>query len=71
MPMSRPYARVTLLPSQQVLSVEQGETILDAALRAGLNLPLVITLKLRSRAAPLARTSQALRGPQWKSMATS
>jgi CDP-4-dehydro-6-deoxyglucose reductase len=37
--MSRPYARVTLLPSQQVLSVEQGETILDAALRAGLNLP--------------------------------
>ena len=39
MPMSRPYARVTLLPSQQVLSVEQGETILDAALRAGLNLP--------------------------------
>src|SRR5688572_5882613 len=39
MPMTRPYARVTLLPSQQVLSVEQGETILDAALRAGLNLP--------------------------------
>jgi CDP-4-dehydro-6-deoxyglucose reductase, E3 len=39
MTMSRPYARVTLLPSQQVLSVEQGETILDAALRAGLNLP--------------------------------
>lgn len=36
---SRPYARVTLLPSQQVLSVEHGETILDAALRAGLNLP--------------------------------
>ncbi|HEY4367987.1 MAG TPA: CDP-6-deoxy-delta-3,4-glucoseen reductase [Steroidobacteraceae bacterium] len=34
-----PYARVTLLPSQQVLSVEDGETILDAALRAGLNLP--------------------------------
>ena len=34
-----PYARVTLLPSQQVLSVEEGETILDAALRAGLNLP--------------------------------
>lgn len=33
------YARVTLLPSQQVLSVEEGETILDAALRAGLNLP--------------------------------
>jgi CDP-4-dehydro-6-deoxyglucose reductase len=39
MSMSRPYARVTLLPSQQILSVEQGETILDAALRAGLNLP--------------------------------
>lgn len=39
MSMSRPYARVTLLPSQQVLNVEQGETILDAALRAGLNLP--------------------------------
>jgi CDP-4-dehydro-6-deoxyglucose reductase len=37
--MSRPYSRVTLLPSQQVLSVEQEETILDAALRAGLNLP--------------------------------
>jgi len=35
----RPYARVTLLPSQQVLTVERGETILDAALRAGLNLP--------------------------------
>jgi CDP-4-dehydro-6-deoxyglucose reductase, E3 len=33
------YAHVTLLPSQQVLSVENGETILDAALRAGLNLP--------------------------------
>lgn len=33
------YARVTLLPAQQVLSVEEGETILDAALRAGLNLP--------------------------------
>jgi CDP-4-dehydro-6-deoxyglucose reductase len=33
------YARVTLLPSQQVLAVEDGETILDAALRAGLNLP--------------------------------
>jgi CDP-4-dehydro-6-deoxyglucose reductase, E3 len=33
------YARVTLLPSQQVLVVEDGETILDAALRAGLNLP--------------------------------
>lgn len=34
-----PYSRLTLLPSQQVLSVENGETILDAALRAGLNLP--------------------------------
>jgi CDP-4-dehydro-6-deoxyglucose reductase len=33
------YSRVTLLPFGQVLSVEQGETILDAALRAGLNLP--------------------------------
>lgn len=33
------YSRVTLLPFDQVLSVEQGETILDAALRAGLNLP--------------------------------
>ncbi|MGH8175939.1 MAG: 2Fe-2S iron-sulfur cluster-binding protein [Steroidobacter sp.] len=33
------YARVTLLPSGQELSVEDGETILDAALRAGLNLP--------------------------------
>jgi len=33
------YARVTLLPSQQVLSIENDETILDAALRAGLNLP--------------------------------
>jgi CDP-4-dehydro-6-deoxyglucose reductase len=33
------YSRVTLLPSQQVLIVEEGETILDAALRAGLNLP--------------------------------
>ncbi|HEY5810226.1 MAG TPA: CDP-6-deoxy-delta-3,4-glucoseen reductase [Povalibacter sp.] len=33
------YARLTLLPSQQVLSIEEGETILDAALRAGLNLP--------------------------------
>jgi CDP-4-dehydro-6-deoxyglucose reductase len=36
---ARPYARVTLLPSQQVLTVERGETILDAALRMGLNLP--------------------------------
>lgn len=34
-----PYSRVTLLPSQQVIVVEEGETILDAALRAGLNLP--------------------------------
>lgn len=33
------YARVTLLPSQQVLAVEEHESILDAALRAGLNLP--------------------------------
>ena len=34
-----PYSRITLLPSQQVIVVEEGETILDAALRAGLNLP--------------------------------
>ena len=33
------YSRVTLLPSRQILSIEEGETILDAALRAGLNLP--------------------------------
>lgn len=33
------YTRLTLLPSNQILSVEEGETILDAALRAGLNLP--------------------------------
>ncbi len=33
------YARITLLPSEQVLIVEEGETILDSALRAGLNLP--------------------------------
>jgi CDP-4-dehydro-6-deoxyglucose reductase len=33
------YSRITLLPSQQVIFVEEGETILDAALRAGLNLP--------------------------------
>ena len=33
------YARVTLLPSGQSLSVEDDETLLDAALRAGLNLP--------------------------------
>ncbi|MBM0104324.1 2Fe-2S iron-sulfur cluster binding domain-containing protein [Steroidobacter sp. S1-65] len=39
MSVARPYARVTLLPSQQILTVERGETILDAALRAGLNLP--------------------------------
>src|SRR5437868_15530615 len=34
-----PYSRITLMPSQQVLPVEEGETVLDAALRAGLNLP--------------------------------
>jgi CDP-4-dehydro-6-deoxyglucose reductase len=34
-----PYSRITLFPSQQVIFVEDGETILDAALRAGLNLP--------------------------------
>jgi CDP-4-dehydro-6-deoxyglucose reductase, E3 len=33
------YSRITLLPSRQNLIVEEGETILDAALRAGLNLP--------------------------------
>ncbi len=33
------YSRVTLLPGQQVLTVEASESILDAALRAGLNLP--------------------------------
>ena len=33
------YARVTLLPSQHVLSVAGDESVLDAALRAGLNLP--------------------------------
>ena len=33
------YSRVTLLPFEQVLSVEQDETLLEAALRAGLNLP--------------------------------
>lgn len=32
-------ARVTLLPSQQILTVEEDESILDAALRVGLNLP--------------------------------
>jgi CDP-4-dehydro-6-deoxyglucose reductase len=30
---------VTLLPLQQLISVDEGETILDAGLRAGLNLP--------------------------------
>lgn len=33
------YARVVLLPSGQALSVEKGETLLEAALRTGLNLP--------------------------------
>lgn len=33
------YSRVNLLPANQALVVEEGETILDAALRAGLNLP--------------------------------
>lgn len=33
------YSRVTLLPLQQVLSVDADESILDAALRSGLNLP--------------------------------
>lgn len=32
-------ARVLLLPSQQILTVEDDESILDAALRVGLNLP--------------------------------
>lgn len=32
-------ARLTLLPAQQVLAVAEGETILDAGLRAGINLP--------------------------------
>ena len=32
-------ALVTLLPSQQILNVEDDESILDAALRVGLNLP--------------------------------
>ena len=32
-------ARITLLPSQQIIRVEDDETILDAALRVGLNLP--------------------------------
>lgn len=34
-----PYSRITLLPSRQVLAAYDGETVLDAALRAGLNLP--------------------------------
>jgi len=33
------YSRVTLLPSGRVLVVASGEAILEAALRAGLNLP--------------------------------
>lgn len=33
------YARITLLPSRQVLHAAADETLLDAALRAGLNLP--------------------------------
>jgi CDP-4-dehydro-6-deoxyglucose reductase len=33
------YARVTLLPAQQVLSTGDDESVLEAALRAGLNLP--------------------------------
>lgn len=33
------YARITLLPSHQVLHAAADETLLDAALRAGLNLP--------------------------------
>jgi len=32
-------ARITLLPAQQVIVTEDDETILDAALRAGINLP--------------------------------
>jgi CDP-4-dehydro-6-deoxyglucose reductase len=32
-------ARVTLLPLQQIITVEDDESILDAALRVGLNLP--------------------------------
>ncbi|MET0498495.1 MAG: 2Fe-2S iron-sulfur cluster-binding protein [Steroidobacteraceae bacterium] len=32
-------ARITLLPAQQVIVTEDDETILDAALRAGVNLP--------------------------------
>jgi CDP-4-dehydro-6-deoxyglucose reductase len=34
-----PHARLTLLPSGRVLSVAGGETLLEAALRSGLNLP--------------------------------
>ncbi len=33
------YSRVTLLPGQQVISVDANESILEAALRSGLNLP--------------------------------
>ena len=33
------HSRITLLPSGQVITAEDGETILDAALRAGINLP--------------------------------
>lgn len=33
------YSRITLLPSRQVLHAAAQETLLDAALRAGLNLP--------------------------------
>ena len=32
-------SQVTLLPSQQIIVVDAGETILDAGLRAGINLP--------------------------------
>ena len=32
-------SQVTLLPSQQLIVVDEGETILDAGLRAGINLP--------------------------------
>jgi CDP-4-dehydro-6-deoxyglucose reductase len=34
-----PSSRVTLLPSNQELLIEEHESVLDAALRAGLNLP--------------------------------
>lgn len=33
------YSRIKLLPSKQTIVAEEGETILEAALRAGLNLP--------------------------------